>query len=204
MADQLTPLGVMLLALLREGDMHPYEMRRLLLERHDDLLVPTTTGAVYHGIGRLAQQGLAAEVGVDREGNRPERTTYTITDTGREAVTGWLRRQLTRADECSFRVALAESHNLGRDEVLNLLTIRRDDLQADVDEWSEGIHQARTRLVDEIYLIEVDRRLHLLRAELAWLNDLLNRLASGVLPWPDELSCPINSPAAAGAERTTR
>ena len=42
----LTPLGVMVLALLREDDMHPYEMIRLMRHRHDDRIVSVTNGTM--------------------------------------------------------------------------------------------------------------------------------------------------------------
>jgi DNA-binding HxlR family transcriptional regulator len=83
-AARLTPLGVMVLALLREGDMHPYEMIRLMRHRHDDRIVSVTNGTMYHTVARLERQGLIAEVGIDRDGNRPERTTYALTDAGGE------------------------------------------------------------------------------------------------------------------------
>jgi len=83
---RLTPIAVMILATLREADMHPYEMVRLLKERGDDRLVPLQKGTIYHAVARLERDGLLAEVGVDRDGNRPERTTYTLRDAGRRAV----------------------------------------------------------------------------------------------------------------------
>lgn len=55
----LTPLGVMVLALLRESDMHPYEMVRLLRARHDDRLITVTNGTLYHTVARLQQIGRA-------------------------------------------------------------------------------------------------------------------------------------------------
>ena len=71
---------------------------------------------MYHTVGRLERAGLVAEVGVDREGNRPERTTYAVTDAGAAAVTEWVRRELPRVDRpAEFRIALAEAHNLDRD-----------------------------------------------------------------------------------------
>ena len=118
LSAKLTPLGVMVLALLREGDMHPYEMMRLMRHRRDDRLVPIQNGTFYHTVGRLERAGLLAEVGVDRDGNRPERTTYTLTDSGRDIVLDWVRRELPRTDRpAEFRVALAEAHNLPREEV---------------------------------------------------------------------------------------
>jgi len=58
MADvALTPLGVMVLALLREGDMHPYEMMRLLRHRREDRMVKLTNGTFYHTVARLSATG---------------------------------------------------------------------------------------------------------------------------------------------------
>ena len=57
--DRLTPLGLMVLALLREGDMHPYEMMRLMRQRRDDRLVSITNGTLYHTVARLERAGLA-------------------------------------------------------------------------------------------------------------------------------------------------
>jgi DNA-binding PadR family transcriptional regulator len=184
LSAKLTPLGVMVLALLREGDMHPYEMMRLMRHRRDDRLVPIQNGTFYHTVGRLERAGLLAEVGVDRDGNRPERTTYTLTDGGREVVLQWVRRELPRTDRpAEFRVALAESHNLPRDEVVELLGVRRASLAATLDMHTRGLADADLRGVAQQYLVELDREAALLGSELAWLDRLRARLADNSMPW---------------------
>ncbi|MFS0895178.1 PadR family transcriptional regulator [Microbacterium sp. 179-I 3D3 NHS] len=182
--DTLTPLGVMVLALLREGDMHPYEMARLLRARHDDRLIVVTNGTLYHTVGRLQKTGLIDEVGVDREGRRPERTTYTLTDAGREAVVAWVQRELCRIDRpADFRVALAESHNLERADVIARLGTRRGALVADHERHRDGLAKAREKGVPAQVLVEVERQEVLLEAELRWLDALLDRLQGDDLPW---------------------
>jgi DNA-binding PadR family transcriptional regulator len=187
MADpsaKLTPLGVMVLALLREGDMHPYEMMRLMRHRRDDRLVPIQNGTFYHTVGRLQRAGLLAEIGVDRDGNRPERTTYTVTDSGREVVLEWVRRELPRTDRpAEFRVALAEAHNLPREEVADLLATRRASLAANLEMHTRGLADADLRGVPQQYLVEVDREAALLESELAWLDRLRARLTDNAMPW---------------------
>lgn len=181
---RLTPLAVMLLATLREGDMHPYEIMRLLRDRGDDRLVPLQKGTIYHTIGRLERENLIAEVGVDRDGNRPERTTYALRDAGREAVDAWVRAELPQIDRPGdFRVALAEAHNLERDEVVALLDRRRDLLVASRDVHRDGLARARDRAVPQQYMIEVERQAVLLDAELAWQDSLRTALVDGTLPW---------------------
>lgn len=182
--DRLTPLGVMVLALLREGDMHPYEMMRLMRQRRDDRLVAITNGTLYHTVGRLERAGLLSEVGVDRDGNRPERTTYALTDEGREAVDEWVRRELPRVDHPGeFRIALAEAHNLDRIEVADLLRVRRAAMLEEHSELVDGATRARGRGVPEQFLLEVERTEVLLRTDLAWIDALIERLDAHAFGW---------------------
>lgn len=183
----LTPMGAMVLALLDEGAMHPYEMVKLLRMRHEDRLLTVTNGTLYHTVTRLEKAGLIHEVGVDRDGNRPERTTYALGDAGRDAVQEWVRRELPRVDRSAeFRIALAESHNLSLAEVRDLLSTRREALAAEHSLYGIRLSDARLRRVPAQFLIEVERQHALLAAELAWLDSLLARLEASEIPWgPD-------------------
>ncbi|MDQ1082635.1 MULTISPECIES: PadR family transcriptional regulator [Microbacterium] len=183
-ATRLTPLAVMILATLREADMHPYELMRLLKERRDDRLVPLQKGTIYHTVARLERDGLLAEVGVDRDGNRPERTTYTLLDAGRHAVEHWVRSELPQIDRPSdFRVALSEAHNLERDEVVALLDRRRALLISSVEEHRAGLGRAAESETPEQFLVELQRQAALLDAEVAWQDSLRARLSDRSLPW---------------------
>lgn len=182
--SRLTPVAVMILATLREADMHTYELVRLLKERRDDRLVPLQKGTIYHTVARLERDGLLEEVGVDRDGNRPERTTYTLRDAGHRAVEEWVRAELPQIDRASdFRVALSEAHNLDRDEVIDLLDRRRALLVASVEEHRSGLDLATERETPEQFLVELQRQSALLDAELAWQDSLRARLADRSLPW---------------------
>src|SRR3954447_10538864 len=83
---ELTSLGLAALALLAERPMHPYEMYQTLVHRREDRNVKVRPGSLYHAVDRLAREGLVDAVGVDREGKRPERTSYAITAGGRRAL----------------------------------------------------------------------------------------------------------------------
>lgn len=181
---RLTPLGVVVLALLREGDMHPYEMLRLLRQRRKDRVVTIANGTFYHTVSRLEAAGLVREIGVDREGNRPERTTYTLTETGDAIVGEWVRRELARTDRpAEFRVALAEAHNLSRDEVVALLTVRRTHLAAELAGHREALVRTQIRGVPAQFVIDTERDEVVLAAELAWLDTLIARLTAHEIPW---------------------
>ena len=185
----LTPLGVVVLALLREDDMHPYEMLRLLRHRHADRMVKLTNGTFYHTVARLERKGLIAEVGVDRAGNRPERTTYTLTEAGPNALQAWVRSRLARTDRGEhFVVALAEAHNLDRDEVAALIGRRLAALRDERDVIDDTLARVRERGIAEQFVVEFDRRQALLRADIAWTTSFLQRLGRSDHSWgPDDL-----------------
>jgi DNA-binding PadR family transcriptional regulator len=168
----LTPTAVMLLALLHEDDMHTYEMVRLLRERRADRLIALTHGTIYHTVARLERQGRIAEVGSDRDGNRPERTTYALTDAGAADLIAWIRRELVSVDDPDrFRIALTEAHNLPRDEVLALFAQRRELLAASRDAHRNARDHAIAHGSHPQFLIEVHRQAALLDADITWLDE---------------------------------
>lgn len=181
----LTPLAVAALALLAERPMHPYEMYQLMLHRRDDRLVKVRPGSLYHTIDRLARAGLADVVGTEREGNRPERTTYRVSAAGRDALRERLIGMLSsRAGEYpEFPLALSQAHHLPAQDATALLAARIDGLRASLAELDSGVEHVTSLSIAEKYWIDVDYQRAMLHAELAWLEQLLERIASGRLDW---------------------
>src|ERR1700732_1462311 len=114
MAYQVTSLGISVLALLRERPMHGYEMFQTLTARHRDRMLRIRPGSLYHVVNRLAEEKLIRQAGTGRNGNRPERTTYDLTDAGADALTSRLRELVASPvnEFEKFVVALAEIHHL--------------------------------------------------------------------------------------------
>ncbi|QIK63583.1 PadR family transcriptional regulator [Leucobacter viscericola] len=183
-AVKLTPLGIMLLALLYEDDMHPYEMLCLLKQRKRDRLVSVTKGALYHTVAKLEKEQYIAEVRVDREGNRPERTTYTLLELGREAVTTWVRHELPRIDHpIAYGVALAEAHNLPLEEAVELLTQRRDALAEALVTVEAELTATRQEGTPEQYLLNFERTAILLDADLRSNTAAIECISTPNFPW---------------------
>jgi DNA-binding PadR family transcriptional regulator len=114
MTYQVTSLGISVLALLRERPMHGYEMFQTLTARHRDRMLRIRPGSLYHVVNRLAEEKLIRQAGTGRHGNRPERTTYDLTDAGADALTSRLRELVASPvnEFEKFVVALAEIHHL--------------------------------------------------------------------------------------------
>jgi DNA-binding PadR family transcriptional regulator len=184
-AAALTSLATSILAMVCERPMHPYEMYRLMMDRFEDRVVKVRPGSLYHTVARLAADGLVEAIGTDREGGRPERTTYRVTDAGRAAMQEWIRGVLAKPvnEFPRFPVALGEAHNLSRAEAIELLTARIRHIEAELAEVEPALAHGATKtaeahLLDGYYLVEM------LRAELSWLRRLVARLETKELGWP--------------------
>ena len=185
MSSELMPLGMAALALLTERPMHPYEMYQILLLRKEDRIVKVRPGSLYHAVNKLEEGGLVRAVGTDRDGNRPERTTYEITDEGRS-------RFLDRVEELiaepineypKFPLAIGEAHNLPLPKVLTLLRTRLAALAIDRAQGMEDLAAVRAKGVPEAYWLDGPYLIAMHDAEVAWLERLIADLEGGVIDW---------------------
>ena len=184
----LTPLGLAALALLVERPMHPYEMYQTLIQRSEDRVVKVRPGSLYHTVDRLAEKGLLRATGTEREGNRPERTTYEITERGtlalNERITTILATPINEYPE--FPLALGEAHHLPLETVLQLLHNRRVLLCTELDAMDSELADVRAKNLPRKYWIDREYTRTLAQVELTWLESLIDDLESGDLAWSDE------------------
>lgn len=208
MGTKLTTLGIAVLALLRERPMHPYEMYQLLLDRREDFLIKVRPGSLYHTVDRFTEQELVRIVGTERDGGRPERTTYRITPKGTEELTMAVREMLrTPVNEYpQFPVALAEAHNLPREEVIELLNDRVALIETDIAGIVHALKDPRARGVPEAFWLEGGYVVELQKTEVRLLRRLIKRLESNELAWPydDPAACAVSPTAAASSKRTEK
>lgn len=68
------------------GPMHGHLLRSVAERMKAPLWTDISVGAVYGAMKRLADEGLLKEQGREREGNRPTRQIYEITDEGRRVL----------------------------------------------------------------------------------------------------------------------
>lgn len=175
------------LSLLRERAMHPYEMQRLIRARHKDDLLDLKRGSLYHAIERLERAGRIESVQTSREGKRPERTTYRITEAGLDDLLEWLREMLSRPsrDPNEFLAAVAHVAHLPPEEVTDCLEGRATALEAEIAAL-ETVLRTLTPKISRVVLLEVDLARHQRQAELEWVCTLARDLRHGVHAWDPE------------------
>src|SRR5712692_4800588 len=94
-----SPLALSILELLDERPMHPYEMASTMRVRHHDEFIRLNFGTLYHTVDVLERKGWILPIEREKEGRRPERTIYKLTESGQEVLTrtlGELLRKPTR------------------------------------------------------------------------------------------------------------
>lgn len=168
-------LGLAVLGYLVRGPMHPYELSRLMREHGDDRSIKFTHGSLYMVFGQLAKAGFIVEQETSREGQRPERTVYGLTDEGRAELKDWMRELVAepRHEYPHFVAALSMIGALHPDEVASLLHDRLRALGRQLDDARTVVEGADAH---PLFLVEEEYRIALLDAEIAFVRGFLARI----------------------------
>jgi DNA-binding PadR family transcriptional regulator len=176
----------MALELLHERPMHPYEMHQLLRRRQAGKVLKLSAGTLYHAIERMAERGYLEVVETSREGRRPERTTYQITETGRDAFAERVREIVAEtADEFpTYAIGIGLLHTLDRDDALIQLHNREMDLAANIARIKVYVENLQNSDVPEMYWVDTKLMLALQQAELDWTTRFIADIECEALSWP--------------------
>ncbi|MGW6448235.1 PadR family transcriptional regulator [Lentzea sp. NPDC055074] len=173
------PLALAVLAHLVMGPMHPYELGKQLKDTGKDRNIKFNRGSLYMVVEQLLKAGFIAEQETVKDTQRPERTIYALTETGRGELYDWMR-ELVRdpAHEYPrFGVALSLIAVLDPAEAVDLLRARTEALTKDLDETRAMVGRATGDGVQWIFLVEEEYRMSLAEAELRLVEKLTNELA---------------------------
>jgi DNA-binding PadR family transcriptional regulator len=161
---------LLILGLLRQHQMHGYQLYDFIengLASCTDLKKPTA----YYLLNKMAEDGWVTEESM-REGNRPPRRVYRLTERGEAEFQRLLRASLSAKTPAFFPddIGLAFLDILKPEEAQTLLLMRRTALLKEIETArSAPAHQGSLQLV-------IDHQLHHLASELDWLDQVLARL----------------------------
>jgi DNA-binding PadR family transcriptional regulator len=194
------------LCFLRERPMHPYEMQRLLLERHWDEVLVIKRGSLYHAISRLLAARLITAAGVSRDGRRPERTTYQIAPEGRKELVRWLREMVAVPvrEPSTFMAAINFLIHLAPSDAVARLDNRAQSLDQEL-RTTEAVMKQVAIHVARLHLLEAEYQMWMRKAELQWVHGLLEELRSGNLTWDlEQIFHEIQAATTSGAAPQTK
>src|SRR4051795_3178708 len=139
------PLALAVLSCLSERPMHPYEISTTLRTRGKEDSIKLNYGSLYAVVESLQKHGLIAARETTREGKRPERTVYEITDAGLEEFEDWLAELLSTPvrEFTSLEAGLSLMPSLSPEEVVRNLELRSDRLRIELGALEASFGVAR-------------------------------------------------------------
>jgi DNA-binding PadR family transcriptional regulator len=178
-------LALAVLSSLSQQPMHPYELGRTLREHGDARSIKFNHGSLYMVVQQLAKAGFVTEQETSRDGQRPERTVYALTDAGRDELRDWLRELVGQPQHeyPAFVAALSLIAALPPSEVLGLLRARLERIACQQAEAQALIDTSVADGVPALFLIEEEYRLAVLQAESAFVGRLIERIADPATDW---------------------
>lgn len=90
------PMKLLILGLLLERDMHPYEITLVMKERSMDQVIKLQTGSLYYAVDKLAAGDHIEAVEIIHSPDRPDKTIYRITDEGKELMEQLILQQIKK------------------------------------------------------------------------------------------------------------
>ncbi len=125
------PLALAVMCCLAERPMHPYEISTTLRSRGKEESIKLNYGSLYSVVESLQKHGLIRPRETTREGRRPERTVYEITEAGQTECEDWLAELLSTPvrEFTSLEAGLSMMALLPPDEVARLLEDRAERLR---------------------------------------------------------------------------
>jgi DNA-binding PadR family transcriptional regulator len=178
-------LALAVLSYLTQRPMHPYELSRTLRDNGDARSIKFNHGSLYMVVQQLANAGLVAELETTRDGQRPERTVYALTDAGRQELHDWLRELIGQPQHeyPHFVAALSLVAALPPGEVVQLLRTRLRRLAGLRAEIRALIDATLAQDVHPLFLVEEEYRLAVLDAETSFVERFIDRITDPATGW---------------------
>jgi len=161
--------------------MHPYEMGVTLKQRHKEESIKFRYGSLYTVIELLLRRGFIGARETARDGRRPERTVYAITDAGRDELRAWMANLIGEPikEYPQFEAALCLLPVLPPDEALALLRRRLARIEQNSTALTQQIEAIADQNFPPLFLIETEYRLALIKAEQHFVAELIRRIENG-------------------------
>ena len=161
---------LLLLGMLLDGKVHGYRLNEYV--RHTmSLYTDIKKSTVYYTLEKLEKDGYVVQE-TEREGKRPERRVYQITEKGKPHFFDLLREHLKSYTRTYYAddVGIAFMDQLATAEVRQLLTEKREKVQTLLQQFREHPEHG------ENWRYVVSHNIAHLEADLSWLGSVLSDL----------------------------
>ena len=181
--NRSTPLALAVLSCLFERPMHPYEVAQTLRHRAKHESIKLNYGSLYNVVEGLEKRGFIRVTETVREGRRPERTIYEITETGSREFVDWLSALITTPvkEYLQFEAALSLLPALPPGEAAELLRERINELEHRLNFSKLTMDNMRKAGLPRLFGVENEYTEALMQAELDYVRTLIKEIEDGTL-----------------------
>ena len=181
--SRTNPLALAVLVCLYEKPMHPYEVAQTLRTRAKEQSVRLNYGSLYAVVESLEKKGFIKATGTLREGKRPQRTVYEITDEGSLEMTDWLTELIGTPNKeyPAFQAGLSFLPALDPDDALAALRRRAEALTMKLVAMRSAMQAATDAGLPRIFELESEYEERTLSAEFAFVRALVEEMENGTL-----------------------
>src|SRR5437868_12323511 len=170
--SDISPLALSILELLNERAMHPYELAATMRARHHDEFIRLNFGSLYHTVDTLERNRWIVPAEREKEGNRPERTIYRLTDSGRELLLRVVGEILTqpRREYPHFAAGLMFMHHLDSKVAVQSLERRPQAVHETITKLSFILDELHASGHTRLTVIELEQKIAMPLAGPTWSN----------------------------------
>jgi DNA-binding PadR family transcriptional regulator len=175
------PLALAVLVTLYEKPAHPYQVAQTLRERAKQESVRLNYGSLYAVVEALEKRGLIRATASVREGKRPERTIYEITDSGSTEMIDWLTELLAvpAKEYPAFMAGLSFIGALTPEDAIASLRLRAEALSFKLAQQRGGLKTAQEMGLPRLFMIEAEFEESQMASELHFVTALVKEFESG-------------------------
>ncbi|WP_373845399.1 PadR family transcriptional regulator [Clostridium sp.] len=176
MKIQLYILGL----LMRYGSKHGYRIKQIVSDNvaaFAKIKLPT----IYYHLDKLAKKGYIKSI-IEKDGNRPEKTVYSITDSGVTYFNSLLDKILAENYSIEFDMdgVLYFSEFANKNDVIKNLNRQKEYIENKLNELARTKDNTSNKLLPDyrIYCISIfNHHIYHLETELKWINEILEELS---------------------------
>jgi DNA-binding PadR family transcriptional regulator len=163
--------------------MHPYDVAQTLRSRAKEESVRLNYGSLYAVVESLERRGLIQARETVREGRRPERTVYEITDLGSREAVEWLSDivAVPSKEYPQFLAALTFLPALAPEEALGVLHQRANALEVRLAQLRATMRAANDAGLPRLFELEGEYELAVLTTELDFVQHLAKDIETSQL-----------------------
>lgn len=169
-------LQIYILGTLCRGEHHPYDIKKMFPKSMQKLL-PINDGTLYYHFDVLLKKGFIEKIKVVQSDNRPEKTTYGVTQKGRKTLEDEIYAAFQDiTDMKSLYSSILFLDMVDQTKLAYIIEIRIDKMKKGIEVIEKvDIHSLPSEQQLSAELI-TDHAYHSLLNDIRWLSDLLGKL----------------------------